>query len=154
MNAIRKSMMIALAAISLSAATAQAQPAAAGRHDFAAKAAEMKAKMAEHGAARQAKLHDALKITAAQEPAWAAFIAAQKPAAQAERPDHAAMAAMSSPERMEKMIAAAKARIPVMEARLASLKTFYAVLTAEQKAIFDKAIKGHMRQRGRHMMHG
>ncbi len=101
---------------------------------------------AERMAKYQARLHDKLKLTAAQEPAWAAFTAANAP----NKPmgdwkaRHEAMAKLSAPERMEQWIAMSKERIVGQESRLASLKTFYAVLTPEQKKVFDDNVPGGM----------
>ncbi|MEG0885841.1 MAG: Spy/CpxP family protein refolding chaperone, partial [Janthinobacterium sp.] len=102
----------------------------------------------------QARLHDKLKLTAAQEPAWATFTAANAP----KKPmgdwkaKREAMAKLSAPERMEQWIAMSKERIASQESRLASLKTFYAVLTPEQKKVFDDSVPGgkHGGMRGRH----
>lgn len=151
MNLLRKQLLIGLTVLGMGGATlaVQAQtPAAEGRHSHAATQEQRQARMGEHIAKRQAKLHDALKLSAAQEPAWAAFQAAIKPDATHTRPDHSAMAALPAPERMEKHLEMAKQHIAGMESHLAALKTFYAVLTPEQKKVFDE----HTR-RGHHMGH-
>ena len=105
----------------------------------------------------QARLHDKLKLTAAQEPAWTTFKAANAPT----KPNgdwkakREAFAKLSAPERMEQWIALSKERIAGQESRLASLKTFYAVLTPEQKKVFDDSVPGgkhggHRGHRGPH----
>jgi protein CpxP len=163
MSTMKKNLLIALATLSLGAALAPAQAQTAeGRHSHAARQEAMqgrmdamRAKHAERSAERMAKLHDTLKLTAAQEPAWTAYVAAMKPAAGAHPTvDRAAIAAMSAPERMEKHIAMAKTRIATMEAHLAALKTFYAVLTAEQKKTFDQNVMhgAHGQRMMQHMM--
>ena len=104
-----------------------------GGMDHAKMAEKMKAGMAKH----LAELHDKLKLNAAQEPAWKTFTDAINPGAMPAHPDRAAMEKMTAPERMEKMLALSKERLAKMESRLAALKTFYAVLTPEQKKIVD-----------------
>lgn len=96
-------------------------------------------KMHEHIAKRQAVLHDQLKLTPVQEPAWKTYIAAMVPPALS-KGDHdlATMDKMSAPDRMEKMLETAKIREALMTSHLAALKTFYAVLTPSQQQIFDQ----------------
>lgn len=162
MNTFRKSLLIGLTVIGMGAASigAQAQQAAAqGTAQAAAQGAaahsrptpEQRAgKMAERMARHQARLHEKLKITAAQEPAWNAFLAAnqaQRP--QGQRPQRGEFARLSAPERLEKWIAMSKQRIGMQESRLASLKTFYAVLTPEQQKTFNDSVPG-----GHHGGHG
>lgn len=164
MNTIRKNVLIALAALSLGGAAvgAQAQtPAPApAQHALAAHAGhaghadltpeQRKARMAERSAKRQAALHDALKITPAQEPAFNAFAASMKPAMHGDR---AQWAGLSAPERMSKHIA-------MMQARLDALNTFYSTLTPEQKKLMDQQAMRHHGEhggrggRGEHGWHG
>ncbi|HZV64508.1 MAG TPA: Spy/CpxP family protein refolding chaperone [Telluria sp.] len=142
MNTLRKTFLIALAVLGMGgvALAAQAQTTAPeGRHVRAASPEQRQAKMAEFFAAREAKLHDALKLSAAQEPAWSAYQAAIKPPARGTQHERAAMAALPAPQRLEQRIAKAKQHTAGMESRLAALNTFYAVLTPEQKASFDAA---------------
>ncbi len=101
---------------------------------------------------REAKLHDALQLTAAQEPAWTTYIAAMKPAG-AMHGQHGAMAALPAPARMEQAIERSKQRTVAMEARLGTLKTFYAVLTPAQQTVFDQQTEHHGRRHA-HMMRG
>ena len=166
MKSFKNSFFIGLAAIALgAAASVSAQtPAAngtppggkmekkgmsgAGGMDHAGMAEKMKARMAKH----KAELHDKLKLTAAQEPAWKTFTDAMMPEAMPTRLDRAAMEKMTAPERMEKMLAMSKEREGKMETRLAALKTFYAALTPEQKKILDSshARMGHGMNLGMH----
>ena len=115
--------------------------------DHAKMAEKMKAGMEKH----QKELHDKLKLTAAQEPAWKTFTDAIAPGAMPAHPDRATLDKMTAPERMEKMLAMSKERQAKMEGHLAALKTFYAVLTPEQKKILDTT---HNRMHDRHMQHG
>ena len=100
----------------------------------------MQQKMMKH----HARLHDKLKLNAEQEAAWQTYTAAMmKKPEHAAHPDHAKMAALSAPEKMEKMIAMMQKGTEHMQARLATLKTFYATLTPEQQAIFNKEFRPH-----------
>jgi len=104
------------------------------------------------------KLKARLQITPAQEAAWAAFTASRKPPVgmDHERPDFAALATLSTPERIEKMRALRKERIAAIDTALTqreeAVKTFYAVLSPEQKKTFDGLIAEHF-GRG-HESHG
>lgn len=96
------------------------------------------------------QLHDALKLTAEQEPAWKALMDAEQPrpsTSGAERP--ADWEKLSSPERAEKMLALSKARQEHMSEYVAALKGFYAKLNTQQKKIFEEM---HVGQQGD--MHG
>ena len=172
MNTVRKHLAIALTAAGLFGAAfgAQAQTPAPveGRHahamtqeqraEWKAKHAERHAKMAQKRAEHQAKLHDALKLDAQQQPAWDAFVASMTPPKRGERgdragrPERSAGAGITAPQRMERRIAMHKQRTARMEARLAALNSFYAVLTPEQRKVFDEQSKH--RRGGRHHQHG
>mgnify|MGYP003408835650 CR=1 FL=1 len=166
MNALRKSIVIGLTVLGLGSAVLPSFAAEEGRQGHAmteqqraAKRAEFQAKRADHFAKRQAKLHDALKLGAAQEPAWAAYQAAIKPSgapmARGERGD---WKTMSAPQRMEMRIEMSRARLARMEAHLAATKTLYAALSPEQQKLFDENSKRGgrhgMRHRGMHRGHG
>ena len=99
-----------------------------------------------------ARLHDKLKLTPAQEPAWTAFTAAAKPKAPVARPERAAFARLTAPERLEKWIAMSKDRTAQQESRLGALKTLYAALTPEQRKTFDDSVPGG-EHGGRHHGH-
>jgi periplasmic protein CpxP/Spy len=153
MNTIRKSILIGMTVLGLGATSLSAQ-AHQGSHGEAATGEQRHAQWAEKAAARHQKLHDALKLTASQEAAWNTYLAARKPAQRGQRPDRAAWKAMPAPQRMEQRIALAKERTAAMETRLAALNSFYAVLTPEQKKVFDEsAMQGGGHRRGHHMQH-
>ncbi|TFW27859.1 Spy/CpxP family protein refolding chaperone [Massilia horti] len=142
MNTLRKQILIGLAALSMGTtavgAMAQTQPQPQeGRHGHAMTMEQRQAKMAEMWQKHVTKLHDSLKLTSAQEPAWNTFVNAIKPQPMA-KPDRAAWAALTAPQRMEKMIAMSKERTTRMESHLAALNTFYNQLTPEQKKTFDQ----------------
>ena len=90
---------------------------------------------------RQDELKAQLQLTAAQEPAWDTFVASMRPSA-----DRAALRAemekLSQAERHDKMKA-------MRAQREANANTFYAVLSADQKKVFDELRKhkgrGHPR---------
>lgn len=154
MKSLKNKFFIGLTALTMAAgAYAQSSPAPAsapasakhgqGDMDHAQWGEKMKERMARH----QAQLHDKLKLTAAQEPAWKAFIGSMTPSSMPPREDRKALAKLSTPERMEKHLQMMKEHQARMEARLADLKTFYAVLTPEQQKVFDEA---HRHMRGHH----
>lgn len=104
-------------------------------------------KFREHVAKRQAALHEKLKLTASQEAAWKTYAAAATPDIRM-RPDRAAWAALTAPERMEKMLAKMQEREAHMTRHLAAMKTFYAVLSPEQQKVFNDNVgagRGHHR---------
>jgi Spy/CpxP family protein refolding chaperone len=167
MNNLRKTLLTGLAALSLGGAMlgAQAQNQAPDAHPKAqpskeerqAKRAEFAAKREQMRAERIAKLHDELKITPAQENAWSAFVASMKhpQRADGQHGDRAAWAGLSAPQRAEKMLERQKARLAAMEQRVAALNTFYSVLSADQKKVFDeKAARMQSRFGGHGGMHG
>jgi periplasmic protein CpxP/Spy len=148
MNTLYKSILIGLTVLGMGATTlsAQAEEARAGQR-------ENHAKWGERAAEHQQKLREQLKLTPSQEAAWSTYTAAIKPAAPGERGEHGKRAhwkALPAPERMEKRIDMAKRHVAMMETRLAALNTFYAVLTPEQKKVFDA---NSMRHGARHMRH-
>ena len=147
MKTLKKKLYIGLTAVTFAIAGsvfAQSAPpsppapdAHAGHHDAPGDKAKWADKMKERMAKHQAELHDKLKITAAQEPAWKTFTDSMTPGAMPARPDHQSMEKMTTPERLEKGLDRAKEHLAQMQTRLSALKTFYAVLTPEQQKIFD-----------------
>lgn len=117
--------------------------------------AEMVAKFQARVAKHQQELHDKLKLTAAQEPAWNAFIARTAPPQRPEdmkRPDRREEARLPTPERLEHQLARLQGAEKFLTARLEAVKSFYAVLTPEQQKVFDAAHRhggfGHGDHRG------
>ena len=97
-----------------------------------------------------------------QEAAWTTFTAAMKPPAamMTNRPDHAALATLPTPERIDKMKAFHTQRMADMSAAMSqrgeAAKAFYAVLTPEQQKVFDVSTAKFYGQEGRkggHMGH-
>ncbi|MHB1233550.1 MAG: Spy/CpxP family protein refolding chaperone [Burkholderiales bacterium] len=94
---------------------------------------------------RQAELHDKLQLDAAQEVAWQDFSKQMQPAMGRDMQDPAQWSSLRAPERMERMLAAMKAREEKMADRIAAVKTFYAVLSPEQQSVFDAQFAAHKR---------
>ncbi len=94
---------------------------------------------------RQAALKAMLKLTPAQEGAWATFTAALKPPADmmGKHADHVEIAKLPTPERIDKMKALHAQHVAdmnsAMDKRGDATKTFYATLTPEQQKVFDTA---------------
>ena len=103
------------------------------------------AKMQEKMASRMAELKAKLNLTAAQEPAWANFIAAiQPPADMAQRmgrenraDKHKEMMAMTTPQRIDRMNAMKAQRDTHMAARNDATLALYIALSPEQQKVFD-----------------
>lgn len=92
---------------------------------------------------RHAALKTQLKLTAAQEPAWTAFLDAHKAPAgmRGQPPAPADMAKLTTPERIDKMKEMRTQHMSDMTAAMdkqaAATKTLYAALTPEQQKTFD-----------------
>lgn len=143
MNSIRKHLIVALAVIGMgsTALAAQAQTAPAdGRHGSAMTQEQRVAKMGEHFARSQAKLHDALQLSSGQESAWAAYQNAIRPNGDMLRQmgDRAAWKSLSAPQRLDKMIAMSEQHTAQLKARVGAVNTFYSVLSPAQKKVFDE----------------
>lgn len=108
-----------------------------------------KEKFMQHMQQREAGLHEQLKLSAAQEPAWKAFTDKVKPAA-GERPQHEELAGLKAPERMERMAEHMQQREARMTVRVAAVKEFYAVLTSEQQKVFDENFMAHGKRAKHH----
>ena len=149
MKALHKAFVIGATIIGFTAASLPAMAAEGQQHQYAATKfdpVKMQERMNQHAK----RMHDALKITPAQEGAWQAYLSTLK--ANMPQPgqfDRAAFKNLPAPERMEKRIEMAKSHITRMENNLAATKTFYATLTPEQQKLFDEKA-GHFGQR-RHM---
>ncbi len=143
-----KSLVLAglLATVGAAAFAADAPPPPHGKHD--------PAKMQEHMQKRQADLKAKLKLTAAQEPAWASFSASMQPPAPGPRPDKAAFEKLTTPERIDKMRALHAERGAQMDKRAEATKAFYAVLSPEQQKVFDANAMPHGGGRGERGEHG
>jgi protein CpxP len=177
MKSLKNKFFIGLTAIALSATSSvyaqsktEQKPAVAQQHgmDHAKMQEKMMARMKQGMEKHRTQMHDKLKITADQEPAWKTFTEAMMPnnmshgmSEHKAGMDKMAMSTMTTPVRMEKMVEKAKERLARMQQHLDALKTFYVVLTPEQQKVFDESHrhkrggmhgKMHMMQR-MHMMH-
>lgn len=94
----------------------------------------------------QQRLHDALKLTPQQEPAWTKFQESHPFNNAANRPAQADMAKLTAPERAEKMLELQKQHQEGMSKHLVAMKDFYGQLSPEQKKAFDE--QSQMGQRG------
>ena len=139
MNRAKKLMVVALATLGLGLGVAQAQMGGWGNpeHCGAGMRRPDPAKMSKFMEQRMTKVHDALKLTPAQETAWTALVDKVKPMGPANRPDMAELAKLATPERLDRMEALAKERQARMSARSAAVKEFYGQLTPEQQKTFD-----------------
>jgi Spy/CpxP family protein refolding chaperone len=102
------------------------------------------AKMQERMAERQAELKAKLQITATQETAWNAYLAAMKPPADHKRMNrderkkmHEEMKAMTTPQRLDRMAEMKAKRDAHMQQRAQATRTLYDALTPEQQKVFD-----------------
>lgn len=91
------------------------------------------------------ELKTLLKLSAAQEGAWASFKTALQPsgAMLARQAQHSELAKLPTLERIEKMKALRTQHLAdmstAMDQRFAAIKTFYATLTPEQQKVFDSS---------------
>ena len=151
MMTIRKTILIGITALGLAASAVGASAAA-----VTGEAGARHGQWAERAQARQQQLHDTLKLTPSQESAWSAYASATRHPAMERDGHHGARAqwqALSAPQRLERRIAMARQHTERMEARLAAMSSLYAVLTPEQKALFDESGRGegrHGRRGGHH----
>lgn len=97
-------------------------------------------KMAAAHAKHHARLHDRLKLTAQQEPAWKAFTEKTKPDPARRKAVREEMAKLTTPERLDRMQALMKERDARMAEHIAAVKEFYAQLSAEQQKVFDEHV--------------
>lgn len=101
----------------------------------------------ERFAARMARVKEKLQITPGQEGIWANWVMAMQPPVKMQRPDRAAMAQLTTPQRIDQMRAMRTERNALMDKRGEATKVFYAALTPAQQALFDA---GAARMGGRH----
>ena len=93
-------------------------------------------------AKRQAALHDKLGLSPAQEAAWKTFTDRLPAIAPATTGEAAPVAAMTAPERADRMAAFLQTAQQQAAARAQAVKEFYAVLSPEQQKIFDGQFQG------------
>jgi len=146
-----KFALVALTAIAIGAAASTAFAMSPGCGDGGMMSqgglsGDSKGKIATFIEKRQAELHQQLKLSAEQEPAWKTFSEKMQAALPQDRPNREEMRKLSTPERMDKMLAVMKAHEQQLEIRAAAIKEFYAVLTPEQRKQFDEQSARHGRR--------
>lgn len=110
--------------------------------------AQMQSRRAEHRAKRLQELKVFLQLQDKQEADWSTFSAAlQTPTTRPLPMNPAEMEKLTTPERIDKMMAMKAAREAQINSRMNAVKTFYASLNPQQQKVFDthasKAIKRH-----------
>ncbi|HWZ70548.1 MAG TPA: Spy/CpxP family protein refolding chaperone [Casimicrobiaceae bacterium] len=152
MNTLHKSLIIAITTLGLGtvavAAPDQVAPAPATSWHSGA-SGQHGEKFAERMAKHQAKLHDKLALTPAQEAAWQVFTAKMQ-ATVLTRSDARPAAPLTAPERAERKAAFLQVAQQQAASRVQPIKDFYAVLSPEQQKIFDSQFQGHHHHFGRH----
>ena len=99
---------------------------------------QMQAKRAEHRAKRLQELKVFLQLQGNQEAAWSSFYSVmQKPMVKPNGLKLEEFEKLSTPERIEKMMAVKSERDSQMNQRIAAIKTFYASLNTQQQKVFD-----------------
>lgn len=88
-----------------------------------------------------AGLKEKLQLQPSQEAAWNAFVQAGQPGPRLAKADrearHEEFQKLSTPERLDHMLAMSDLRRAKMVERAAAVKAFYAQLTPEQQKVFD-----------------
>lgn len=144
MNKPLRSTLLVTAVLAALAGTVQAQAPATSAPP-AAKAGEHRHGAHHDPAQRQQRMEQRLgelkgqlQLTPAQEGAWNAFSEALRPSAgSAPRLDREALAAMTTPQRIDQMRAMRSQHQAEMDRRAEASKAFYAALTPEQQKTFD-----------------
>jgi hypothetical protein len=88
-----------------------------------------------------ARLHDALQLRPDQDQAWQVFQRASTPSAEdnaRQRDAFDGMSRLRAPQRMDLSIQMMRSDLQDMERRSDALKTFYATLSPDQQAAFDR----------------
>lgn len=138
MTTLRKQLLIGLTVIGLGAGSL-AVHASPGEHmSGGGRHGEMHERMKDRMEKRAADLQAKLNLNADQQKAWDAYIAKMKPADRPQRPSRDEIAKLTAPERMEKMHEMARRGEQQMAARVTATRDFYAVLTPEQRKVFDE----------------
>lgn len=148
--AIAASLLLGFSGLALAQAPveAQAQARQTGHTQ------KVHANMADRHARHLTDLKAKLKLDAAQEPAWAAFVQTlHAPMSQTARPDRALLASLTTPERFDLMQVRQAARDGEVLKRVAATRAFYAALEPAQKKTFDTETAQAMHGMGHKMGH-
>lgn len=92
----------------------------------------------------RSELHEKLNLTPQQESAWKTFTEKTKLSAPWPKGERSELTELTTPERMERMLNRMKEFEGRMAERLAAVKEFYAVLTPEQRKVFDEQFNKRM----------
>ena len=155
-----RTLTAVLALAATLAATAQTAPSAPAS-PMAPGASAMHGHGHSHGRMEPAQMQQrheqrmsALKQSLQLEAAWTQFATAMRPPqSMPHRPDPAAMAKMTTPERIDQMRAMRQQHQAEMDRSADATKAFYATLTPEQKQRFDDHT-ARMMSGGMHGAHG
>lgn len=129
------SALLMAAGVSLFPVPSMAQP--AGCTGMGPMGEQGQAMRGERMKQRQQQLHEALKLNPEQEKAWVKYQESHPFLGATERPDRAAMAKLTAPERADKMLEQSRKHQEAMNQHVTAMKAFYDVLTPEQKKTFD-----------------
>ena len=149
MNTLRKGLVIAVATFGLGTFAAAAPSQVAQAPVTSSASGQHGEKFAERMAKRQAKLHDKLALTPAQEGAWQSFTARIQ-ATVPTRSDARPAKTLTAPERAERKAAFLQVAQQQAASRVQPIKEFYAVLSPEQQKIFDSQFQGRRHHFGHH----
>ena len=97
---------------------------------------------------RMDKLKQSLKLNTDQNQAWVAFETSMQSHGM-QRPDHQAIAKMSTPERLDFISKMKTEHDAQMQKRMDATRTFYAVLSPEQQKTFDQETLQFMKKHER-----
>ena len=151
MNAVRKSIAIAVASVALAGggiAVTNSFAAAPGQGFQSVNFGSHDGQSAERFAKRQAALHDKLGLSATQEPAWKTFTDRLQASAPV-KSEVARDTNMTAPERADRMVAALQAAQQRAATRAQAVKEFYSALSPAQQKVFDSQFHGrHHHHRG------
>lgn len=148
---IAASLLLSLSGLSLAQTAAEHK----GHTPSAERMAKMHAKMGERHAMHLAELKTKLKLEASQDAAWVAYEQSMQMGSHAgAHPDRAAMAKMTTPERLDQMEAHKAQRDAQMKKHADATKTFYAALNSNQKKVFDTETARAMSRMGGKMKGG
>ena len=115
---------------------------------------QVQARRAEHRAKRLQELKVFLQLEGNQESAWSSFYAVmQKPIVKPERLKPEELEKLSTPERIDKMMAVKAERDSQMNQRMAAIKTFYVSLNTQQQKVFDTHALSQIKRFGMYQEH-
>jgi len=141
-------LFITAGLLSSLAGSVLAQPAPMMDGQGPARMEKMRERMAERHNKHLGELKAKLQLQANQDGAWNTFAQAmQPPAKPLQRPDRAALEKLTTPERIDQMMALKAQHDERMQKHADATKAFYATLNPEQKKTFDAETARFMGQR-------